>query len=275
MKRFYFIAFLLLIGIQNCFAGWPVGKGRSILGIGYNYYYSNKTYNTKWRLNDTASTGDFFRSNYISFYAAHGISRRLDIVANASYISQLSNVAGTITKRSGAGDAMLGLAYSIENTDFTKYITFQLSGIFPLYTNPVGKLPMGYAAHGIDLTVNYNVSPAFLNNNGYLMYQLSYRKYFTEVGPQQLIGDASIVFIFRRSQQLILNLEGLGSFSTDTSSSINPKDVKDYAIAKLNASYGVKLRRTLILYGSAFYTLVGRNISQGMGLGMNLIIKIP
>ena len=67
MKKVCLITILSLIAIQNCFAGWPVGKSRTIMGIGYNYYYSNKTYNTKWRLNDTAATGDYFRSNYISF----------------------------------------------------------------------------------------------------------------------------------------------------------------------------------------------------------------
>ncbi len=275
MKKIIFITFIFLVTINYSFAGWPVGKYRSIFGLGYNHYYSNKIYDANWLLKDSNNPNDYFRSEYISFYVAHGVTRRLDFIGNASYVFQTAQQGGNITKRSDLGDAMLGLAYSIENKDYTKYITFQLSGIFPMYSNPTGKLPMGYAAHGIDFTINYNINPKFLKNDGYLMYQLSYRNYFTTDGPQQLIADASIAFIIRRSQQLILNMQGVGSFSTNTTTNINPKEVKDYETFKLNASYGIKLRRTIILYGSAFYTFAGRNISQGLGLGANVIIKIP
>lgn len=107
------------------------------------------------------------------------------------------------------------------------------------------------------------------------MYQIGYRKYFDGDGPQQLIGDATIAFIIKRFHQLLFNIEGVGSFSTNTSASINPKEVYNYDTFKFTATYGRKVRRTIVLYGSAFYTFIGRNSLQGMGLGANMIIKLP
>jgi hypothetical protein len=268
------LIFLLFI-ISNCFGGWPIGKNRTVFGVGYNHYSGKRIYNSNWHLSEPGNSGDFFRSNYFSFSAEHGISRRLDLVGSISYLQQTANQNAVITKRNDMGDAMLGFAYSLENHDFTKYLTFQLSGIFPLYTNPDGNLPLGYAATGIDFSLNYNLTPSFLENKGYMMYQIAYRKYFTSDGPEQLTGDASVTFIIRKFQQLVFNLQGVGSFSTNTSININPNEIKNYKTGKLTVTYGRKLTRSIMLYGSAFYTFIGKNTVQGMGLGANMIIKIP
>lgn len=275
MRRLYLSILFIFFVAGNCFAGWPVGKGRSVIGVGYNLYYGTKSFDDSWHLKDPKDPSDFFRSNYFSVYLAHGISRRLDLVANASYQYQQARQAGVIKERNDFGDAMAGLAYSVENNDFTKYVTFQLSGIFPLYTNPDNKLQMGYGSRGIDFSINYSINPKYLKNDGYLMYQLGYRKYFDGDGPQQLIGDATIAFIIKRFHQLLFNIEGVSSFSTNTSTSINPKEVYNYDTFKFTATYGRKVRRTIVLYGSAFYTFIGRNSLQGMGLGANMIIKLP
>ena len=274
MKRMYLsILFLLLIS-SHCFAGWPVGKGRSVIGLGYNLYYGTHSFDNNWHLKSPSDASDFFRSNYFSLYLAHGISRRLDLVANASYLYQQARQSGINRQRNDFGDAMAGLAYSIENNEFTRYLTFQLSGIFPLYTNPNNVLPIGYGSRGVDFTVNYSVNPKYLKNDGYLMYQLAYRKYFDGAGPQQLIGDFTVAFIIKRFHQLLFNIQGVSSFSTNTTSSINPKEVYNYETAKFTATYGRKVRRTIVLYGSAYYTFLGRNSLQGMGLGANMIIKL-
>ncbi len=275
MKRLYLLIILILLITGNCFAGWPVGKGRSVIGVGYNYYYGSKSYDSKWHLNNPLNADDYFKANYFSLFLAHGISRRLDLVANASYMFLDSKQFGVSKQRNNFGDAMVGLAYSIENHEFTKYLTFQLSGIFPLYNNRSNQLNMGYGSRGIDFVLNYSVNPKFLKNDGYLMYQLDYRRYFGTDGPQQLIGDATICFIIKRFHQLLFNVQGMASFSTNTAGNINPKEVKDFDAFKFTATYGKKVRRTVVLYGSAYYTFAGRNTLQGMGLGANAIFKIP
>jgi len=275
MNRLCLSIILLLIYTNNTYAGWPVGKGRSVIGVGYNYYYGTKSFDTKWHLNNPKDPDDYFKSHYLSLFLAHGISRRFDVVASASYMFQNSKQAGISKQRNDFGDAMAGFAYSIENNEFTKYLTFQLCGIFPLYNNHGNQLAMGYGSRGIDFVMNYSINPKFLKNDGYLMYQLDYRKFFEGDGPQQLIGDATIAFIIKRFHQLLLNVQGVASFSTYTTSSINPKDVKDFNSFKFTATYGKKIRRTVVLYGSAYYTFAGRNTLQGIGLGANAIFKLP
>jgi hypothetical protein len=263
------------MAINFCYAGWPVGKGRTVIGLGYNFYYSSKIYDEKWHLTDPASKNDYFKSNFYSLYVAHGITRHLDFIGTASYLSQTSRQNNNVSKRSDFGDAMMGLSYSLENKDYSKYISGQASFIFPMYSNPTGELMMGLGMKGIDLTVTYNEVPAFINKNGFTLYSLTYRKYFGDDGPQQLIASASATFIIKRFQQFTVGLQGVGSYSSNTSSNLNPNAVKDFNSLKLNVNYGRKLVRTVILYGSAFYTLMGRNTSQGLGVGANMIIKLP
>ncbi len=275
MKKLFLYISLLLLFATDGFAGMPVGKGRTIFGLGYTYLYSKKTYDSKWQLNDPLYPATFFKSNNYTFFLDHGMSRRVDFICNFSYLNDIVSQNGIISKRSDFGDAMAGFAYNLENKDYTKYLTFQASLILPMYTNPVGELAMGYAAPGVDLTVSSNIIPKFLNNSGSMMFQLSYRDYFTEEGPQQLIGGGSIDFVIKHINQIAFNFQGIASFSRDTTSNINLKGVKDFVTGNFTASYTRRITRTMMVSASAFYTLFGRNTSKGMGFGASVIFRVP
>lgn len=206
---------------------------------------------------------------------AHGLSRRMDLICNTSFLYEIVKQNGITSRRSDFGDATIGLAYNIENKDYSKYLTFQVSGIFPLYTNPTGTLAMGYGSKGIDLTISKNDIPKFLHNNGSIMYQLSYRNFFAEEETQQLIGGVTFDFVIKRINQVMINFTGLASVSDNHLSSINPNEVRDFESFNCSASYGRRVRRTIVLYCSASYTIIGKNTSQGLALGANMIIKIP
>ena len=271
----YFFLLILLMTINTSFAGWPLGKGRTGASFGYNYYYSNKSFDNNWHLQNFPFKGDYFKSNFYSLYVAHGITRRIDMIGSISYMKQTAVSNGTVQTRNGLGDALIGFSYNRESNDYSKYITFQVSGIFPLYDNADGKLSLGYATKGIDITTSFNYTPKFLNNSGYILYQLSYRKFFADQGPQQIIAEATTTLIIKKFSQMVFNIQGVGSYSTNAASSINPNEIKDYNYGKLSVSYGRKLRRTILIYASTFYTFLGRNTSQGLGFGANLMFKLP
>ncbi len=273
MKKYTLTLLILLITGKQLFAGFPVGKGRSVLSLAYNFYYSNSNFDTKWsKYND--KPGDYFASNYISLYMAHGISRKLDIFAALPYVYEISKNDSVYLSRNDFVDCMIGFSYTLMNKTYNKYTSFKLAGMWPLYhgTKP---LAIGYSATGIDFTINHIYSSKLMHNKGYYMFEGSYRRYFTEEGPDQFLFDITRSYTIRRFNYLLFSVNGTISSSTNKSTITNPVISKDFAYLETKVTYGRRVRRNLTLYLEGFYTPIGRNTGLGYGAVFLSVMKFP
>ena len=273
MKKYILILIVILLTGNSLHAGFPVGKGRTVLCLAYNFYYSTSNFDTKWgKYND--KQGDYFASNYLSLYMAHGISRRLDIFAALPYVYELSKSDSILRTRHDFVDCMLGFSYTIMNKTYNKYTSFKLAGMWPLYhgTTP---LAIGYGATGLDFTFNHIYSPKSMRNKGYYMFEGSYRHYFSDEGPDQFLFDLARSYTIRRFNYILLGINGRISSSTNKSTITNPVISKDFAYFETKVTLGRRVRRNLTVYLEGFYTPVGRNTGLGYGAVLLTVMKFP
>ena len=273
MKKNILILVFFLSTYNYLYAGFPVGKGRSVISLAYNFYYSTSNFDTKWhRYSD--KPGDYFMSHYLSAYIAHGISRKLDIFASIPFVLESSRNDSVFRSRNDFVDCMLGFSYTFINKTYNKYLSFKLAGIWPLYhgTTP---LAIGYGATGVDFTTNYVYSPKSLRNKGYYMFEGSYRHYFDTEGPDQFLFDIERSYTINRFHYLLFGVSGTYSSSINKSTIINPLLSKDFIYMDIKATYGQRVRRNLTLYLEGFYTPVGRNTGVGLGAVFLTVFKFP
>jgi len=274
-KYFLFIAIILaLYSPLKLYAGFPVGKGRSVLCFAYNAYYSHRNFDDNGHLQD-GKPGDYFISHYFSLYAAHGLTRRWDIFAAVPFVYEISKSDGVTNSRNGFADAMAGLEYTFVNKDFNKYTTLKGSIIWPLYDNGTNTLDIGYGVPGMDFTINYVYTPRSIRNKGYYMLEGSYRHYFADDGPDQFLFDAERSFTIKRFNFLNFGISGTYSSSTNKSSNPNPTLNKDFAYAEVKLTYGRRVWRNITLYLEGFYTPIGRNSGEGIGGVFLAVFKFP
>lgn len=265
----------LIATATHCFAGWPVGKGRTITSVTYDWFRSSKYFNGQGALTNIGGTNDYFTSSFISLSFTHGIKRRVDITASVPFLTQKSVLFGSIYQRSGLGDAQFGITFHKENFDYTKSLSVQVSGIAPLYSNTNQKILLGYESFGGMVDVNYSVLPKFLKS-GYLIFDAAYKQYFAEDGPSQFLYSIVISSSIDKFNQIVGSVSGVSSFSVNKQfSALNPNVVKDYTSITATATYGRRLTRTFSIYLTGNLVVWGVNTGQGAGLGISGTLRIP
>ena len=258
------------------FAGFPAGKGRTVLNFVGNTYYSQGIYDQGWHYNKS-NPGDYFLSQYFSLYIAHGISRKFDLFASIPYVYEVAKTDSIVKTRSDFADAMLGGSYTISNKNFNKYTSFKAALILPLYSNFGKSIDMGYATKGVDLTINYVYRPLKPKHKGYYVFEGSYRKYFDlqDEGPKQLLFDVERCYLIRSFAYLTFGLNGAYSYSINKSSYTIATQNKDFTYLEAKISYGLRVRRNVTMYLSGFDTFAGRNAGAGYGGALSVVVKLP
>ena len=273
MKKHLILFTILILTANEIFAGFPVGKGRSVLSVAYNYYHSTSNFDINGKRFQNKS-GDYFDSHYFSIYAAHGISRKLDIFAAVPYVYQETRNDTTFLKRNDFADCLIGFSYTHMNKSFNKYTSFKLAGIWPLYKGDK-PIAISYGATGVDFTINYTFSPRKMKAKGYFMLEGSYRRYFIHDGPDQFLFDIGRSFTINHYNFIICDLLGTYSSSINKSSLINPVLSKDFSYLETKLTVGRRLSRILTAYISGFYTPLGRNTGVGIGAVAVAVMKFP
>ncbi|MDE3145685.1 MAG: hypothetical protein KGL19_16155 [Bacteroidota bacterium] len=270
MRSILLFCSLLLCSTQ-LLADWPIGKHRTTLIPTYTYFRSTKYYDSTGKV-ISFYNGDRFVSNTFSVYLAHGLTRRLDFIANVPLTFVSSSFSGKTSTRSGIADCMAGIAYHFPFKDLKSFVTTKALFIFAPYQNTVEPY-LGYGSKGFQLAANYSFNPA---PNTFLVTEATYTRYLDDAtGPEQFGYNITAGTTFSDYDYLTLAISGITSKSTDKSFYSNLTSIKDFNYGKISLAYGRKISRIATPYIQGFYTFYGKNAGIGVGFSAFVIFKLP
>ncbi|MFA6086120.1 hypothetical protein [Mucilaginibacter sp.] len=281
MKKTYIICLSLIIlssAWQQAFAGWPIGKYRSIVIPSFNYYTSKDS----WDRNGTkvkGADGSGFTSYAIGLYFGYGLTRRMDLLVNvlAPYqSSKLVTATGAVTPQnsSGLGDMQVGVSYALINFGYKSYLSIQASGIIPLYKNTNRAIALGYGAYGGEVKLMYAGGIDSKLFKGYYNLEAGYRRFFDFDGPNVLVYSASVGVPVPGRNQVSVEVGGQWASSNNKTFSQNLSVNRDFAFTKAGLNFGHAFTRRFSLFANGFYTFTGRNSGIGYGGSLQAIMKI-
>lgn len=281
MKKIYTICLLLVIissASERAFAGWPIGKYRTIVVPSFNYYKSKDVYDANGKRQKVAGSSGFTSYAY-GIYFAHGLTRRLDLIVNVLAPDQRSDfttAAGTTYQQSfGFGDLQAGLSYALINFDYKAYFSVQVSAIAPLYRNDDLALDLGYGAFGSEVKFMYTggFSGNFLRGC-YYNVEAGYRRFFDAQGPNVIVYSALLGVPLDKRNQISFEVGGQNASSSNKAFNTNLSVNRDFAFTKGSVNLGHTFTRRFSLFGNGFYTFMGRNAGVGYGGAVQAVIKI-
>lgn len=272
------LSILLLTGVllpQKLYAGWPIGKYRDLVIPSMFLYHQTDRFDIDGR-RIKGDPGASFTSYSANLYIGYGLSRRLDLIASVPFVySQNRLFDGTTITNRGLGDLYMGLSYNLVNFNYVRFLSFQVSGIAPLYNrkNPLSDL--GYGNYGAEAKLMYCGNlPKSIASKGYFNTELSFRRYFDEQGPSQVSLSAMVGYPVSRHDQFGLELLYLRSISSNKAFNANINNARDYSFFKPTLNYGHQFSRRFSTFLGGYYTPIGRNTGVGYGGSLQLIFKI-
>ena len=270
MKKIILLLMIAIFISMNSYAGFPIGKGKTIYSFAFNYFYSNKNFDKDWHIYNSGSN---FSSYYLSLFVAHGLTRRWDVFGSLPYIIEKSYGGQVNLSRNDFADFIGGISYTVPNKLFNKYTSFKLSGITPL-SHGNTPLPISYDANGIDFTVNYTNSAKY-HGKGYFSIEGAYRHYYAADGPNQYYLDYSRFRTLGHYFYLTYGASATLSNSITKDNYSTPNSTKDFFSVQAKLILCKKVRRNVTLYLEGFYTPIGRNTGVGTGVNFFTVLRMP
>lgn len=281
MKKFLckcFLAILLLVAAKPVYAGFPIGQGRWLLVPTYTHYSAENYWDAN-RVLTPAPNGERFTSNYFGLFGGFGIGRDLDLVFNIPYITNTRTQNNAIVEQfSGLGDVSLGLSYFLNHFDYYKHLSVTASILVPGYSNiPNTFILPGFASIGTEVKLGFCGTNTTNLKNSYYDLEAGIRHYFNTGGPTQFFGNATLGAPLDDNWKISGTLNYVNSTSKLGNSAVpvlNPNLNRDFDFLRGNLSLGYRLNRNMSLWGSIFSDFLGRNIGQGRGLSIYMVIKL-
>jgi hypothetical protein len=279
IKTFAFTYCLLLVIVliipYKTYAGWPIGKYRNIVVPSFSYYRQTDRFDK----NDNVvkgAPGTGFSSYSTNLYIGYGISRRLDLIANVPFLYQANRLGqGNTLINQGAGDALVGLSYNLVNFNYIRFLSVQVSGIAPMYTNTRVSSALGLGNYGSEVKLMYCGNlPAAVFDKGYFNTELGYRRYYGSQGPDQVSFSGTIGYPITKHNQVSLELMLFRSFSADKSFNPDFFAERDFAFFKPALNYGHQFTRRFSVFIGGFYVPFGINTGVGYGGSLLAVLKL-
>lgn len=271
----FLFAFAVFAFPVKTFAGFPIGKYRDIVVPTFSYYSQTDRFDQNGNI-IKGTPGVNFTSYSASLFVGYGISRRLDFIASVPFLYQVNNLgAGKSVVNQGAGDLTAGLSYNIVNFSYVRFLSVQVSGIAPLYTNPLGTSALGLGDYGTEVKLMYCGNlPGFIDKTGYFNTELAYRHYFNTQGPDQVSFLATVGLPVSRHDQISMDLLFFRSYSSDKAYNNNFYAERDYAFFKPQLNFGHRFTRRFSVFAGGFYVPFGINTGVGYGGSLVTVFKL-
>src|ERR1700761_218544 len=269
MKTAYIYLILLLVVLSipfKTFAGFPIGKYRDVVVPTFSYYQQTDRFDEHGNIIKGAK-GTGFTSYSGNIYIGYGISRRLDLIVTVPYLYQVNKIApGNTIMSQGTGDIVAGLSYNLINFNYTHFLSVQVSGVIPTYTNVSGNSALGLGDYGTEVKLMFCGNlPKSIFDKGYFNTEVAYRRYFNYQGPDQISFTGTMGYPISRHNQLSLDLVLFRSFSSNKTFNANLFAERDYAFFKPQLNYGHTFSRRFSMFIGGFYVPVGLNTGVGYG----------
>jgi len=272
---FWLSLLFVLIFPYKTFAGFPIGKYRDIVVPTFSYYSQTDRFDNSGNIIKGAP-GTGFTSYATNLYIGYGISRRLDFIANIPFLYQVNKLgAGNTLINQGAGDMLAGLSYNLVNFNYLRYLSVQVSGIVPLYSNVNGNSALGLGDYGTEVKLMYcGILPQSIFDKGYFNTEIAYRRYFDSQGPDQVSFTGTIGYPITKHNQISLDVVLFRSFSSDKAFNPDFFSERDYAFFKPQLNFGHIFSRRFSMFVGGFYVPYGLNTGVGYGGSLLAVIKL-
>jgi protein XagA len=267
--------FIVFIAPPKAFAGFPIGKYRNIVVPSFSYYRQTDRFDQNGNM-IKGMPGVGFSSYSGNLYVGYGISRRLDLIVSLPFLYQVNNLgAGNSITNQGAGDLVAGLSYNLANFNYVRFLSVQVSGVAPLYTNIGSNPALGLGDYGSEIKLMYCGSlPKSIADKGYFNTEIAYRRYFSYQGPDQVSFLATVGYPISWHNQLSLDLLFFRSFSSNKTYNSNIFAERNYAFFKPQLNFGHQFTRRFSMFIGGFYVPFGLNTGVGYGGSVVTIFKL-
>jgi len=266
---------LLTVSAGASFAGaWTAPQGSFYEKQGFNYYYSNETFNLSGNHEDTPGNGKF--TDYdISNYFEYGLTNDLTVLNSLTY-KWLKNETNTShTTADSLGDVDLGLRYKLLDSDKIGIVSTQLLLKIPGAYGKNDGLPLGNGQFDTELRLLYGRSLYHLLP-GYGNIEIGYR--WREGDPSDEVryliefGVDITKCIYTRAK-----LDGTLSMNNGKKSdgSGNPTTTNNYDLGKLDLTVGYKVTPAWGVEVSYRPDIYGRNTAAGANYSLAFFFKTP
>jgi hypothetical protein len=272
----YFLVLLIaLVTPFKTFAGWPIGKYRDLVIPSFSYYNQTDHFDNNGNVIKGAP-GTGFTSFSTSLYVGYGISRRLDFIATIPFLYTMNRLApGNTVTNQGAGDMVAGVSYNLINFNYVRFLSVQVSGIVPLYSNTSGSSALGFGDLGSEVKLMFSGNlPASIFDKGYFNAELAYRRYYSSQGPDQVSFLGTIGYPITKHNQVSLDLLFFRSYSSDKIYNPNFFAERDFAFFKPSLNFGHTFTRRFSLFAGGYYVPFGLNTGVGYGGSVLAVFKI-
>ena len=269
MKKSFLIVFALFFYTYS-YAGFPIGKGRTVFCFTYSYFFSDHYFDNNSNLKKSQSN---FSSHFAALYVAHGVSRKLDVFVSVPYVYEYA-LGDSNLYRNDFGDMQLGASLSFPNPLHNKYTSVKLAAITPL-SHGQKPIPVSYDASGLEFSLGYFRARQSLFHRGYFSIEGIFRHYFAIDGPDQFLLNLQRFVSISKYSYLDYGLNSIYSYSIDKSNNSNNNSNKDFYNIQFKMSLCRKLRRNLSAYLEGYTTIIGRNTGLGYGGSIFAVLRIP
>ena len=266
----YLLLLLLVLYCPLLYAGFPVGKGRTVFSISYSYFFSDHFFDNNGALKKSDNN---FSSHFASIYIAHGVSRKLDLFASLPYTFEYS-IKDSVLYRHGLADMEFGLSLSFPNKLYNKFTGLKIAGIIPL-SHGQTPIPISYDEQGVEVSVNYFRARQSLIHRGFFSVEGTYRHYFSSNGADQFLFNIQRFVSLTKYLYFDYGMFGIYSVSLDKTNKSATNSSKDFYNIQVKLSLCRKIRRNLTLYLEGYVIPVGRNTGFGVGGSTFAVLRIP
>jgi hypothetical protein len=274
-QKLRYCSILIVLMIPLCtYAGWPVGKYRNLVVPSFNYYTAKNTFDTQGN-KVTSAAGSGFQSYALNVYYARGLTRRLDLIVTLPYVYQTNKSAGITNSSNGFTDVTAGLSYNLINSRYERFVSVQLSGIAPLYSNKNTSSALGYGSYGSEAKVSFsgNFAKHFIKG-AYFNTEIYYRRYFNQDGPNQYGAYLFFGYQLSKSNQISIDAVAIKSVSLNKSFNQNITSIKDFSLIKPSLNFGHRFSRRYSMFVGGYYTVAGSNTAIGYGSNVSGIFHL-
>ncbi len=268
---FRYIILLTFILCNLTYSGAWTRKVGKILIVPYYYFYQAENYyDVNWKIKKIGNDG-YFDSNGFGLYLEYGITDRLNLVGNNSFILNRWIDNFNYRNNSGFGDIEIGLKFKVFESRVV--LSFQVTGIIPLYS--VNREPMlGFGRYAGEVRFLFSGGINLFGLSSYFNFEAGFRKFQRGVASQirfQILYGVNFSSKFQGLVQLDgVNSVGEGSFATR----FNPSIETDYVEGKLSVSTAYRFTYKAWVQIGFFYDVYGRRIGVGRGFFIASWIEI-
>ncbi|HBB56361.1 MAG TPA: hypothetical protein DCZ49_09290 [Hyphomonadaceae bacterium] len=248
---------LAVAASSPAFAGaWTAARGASYNKFAFNYFAAESTFGP------TTPGFERFENINVSYYGEYGLLDNLTLFGSAAVANLASTVNGQVVENGGLGDVDVGLRLRLLEKPFV--LSTQVLFKIPYFYNENNPLPLGNGQEDLEFRVLVGRG---LGRLGYFGLEAGYRIRFQAPSDE---FRYLIEYGFDVTEKFYLRTKLDGQIATQSTNAVidlqsgNPQLPLAFNLAKVEATAGYKINKTIAVEFTATPAVFGDNILRGV-----------